>query len=160
MTEALRAAWDQWEAARPPGERALTRAAFRVFVEGHTPTVAELAPVGGFSRGTLTVTLQTMVAQGLATVEGDRITGIGGLSLVPAPHALQWKGRTYWTWCALDAIGIPAALGGSATVVSWVTPAGDAITLAFADGAWQNPDPTLGIRLAEPEAARPLCTGT
>ncbi len=48
-----------------------------------------LAPIGEMSPNTLTRTLKSMVAQGLATVEGDRIIGIGGLSLVLAPHALQ-----------------------------------------------------------------------
>ncbi len=154
------AAWDQWEADRPPAERALTRVAFQALVAGWAPTVDALAPIGEVSQNTLTRTLETMVAQGLATVDGDQITGIGGLSLVPAPHALQWQGRAYWTWCALDAIGIPAALGGPATVSSRVAPKGDAVTLRFEDGAWQNPDATLGIRLAEPAMARPLCGGT
>ena len=154
------AAWDQWEAGRPPAQRALTRVAFQALVAGEAPTVAALAPIGEMSQNALTRTLETMVAQGLATVDGDRITGIGGLSLVPAPHALQWQGRSYWTWCALDAIGISAALGGPVTVSSRTAADDAAITLTFANSAWQNPDPTLGIRLAEPEAARPLCSGT
>lgn len=154
------AAWDQWEADRPPAERALTRVAFQALIAGKSPTVTALAPVSGFSPAHLTRTLETMVAQGLATVDGDRITGIGGLSLVPAPHTLEGKGRTYGAWCALDAIGIPAALGGTWTVSSRIAPDDGAVALTFADGAWQNPDTTLGIRLANPEAARPLCTGT
>lgn len=163
MTEhgdAMLQAWDDWEAARPLEQRILTRVAFDALTAGWTPTVAELAPVSGLSIDTLTRTLEPMVTQGLATVTGERITGIGGLSLVPAPHALRWQGRPYWTWCALDAIGIPAVLGGSATVSSRVVPDDEAITLTFEGGAWHNPDPTLGIRLADPEAARPLCTGT
>lgn len=154
------AAWDQWEAERPPAERALTQVAFQALIAGGAPTVAALVPMSGLSPASLTRTLETMVAQGLATVEGDRITGIGGLSLVQAPHALQWQGRPYWTWCALDAIGIPAALGGPVTVSSRIAADDEAITLTFADGAWQNPDATLGIRLAEPAMARPLCGGT
>ncbi len=152
--------WDQWERDRLPAERALTQAAFRALLTGQTPTVGELAPIGAFSADTLLATLETMVDQGLATVDGDQITGIGGLSLVPAPHALQWNGRPYWTWCALDAVGIPAALGKSATVSSRIVPKGDAVTLRFEDGVWQHPDRTLGIRLAEPDRARPLCVGT
>ena len=89
LIEALMAAWDQWEADRPPAERALTRVAFQALVEGRAPTMTALAPIGEMSPNTLTRTLKSMVAQGLATVEGDRIIGIGGLSLVLAPHALQ-----------------------------------------------------------------------
>lgn len=160
MTDGLLAVWDQWAQDRLPAERTLTGAAFRALADGWTPTVAALAPGTAETQDTLTRTLQAMVAQGLATVDGEYITGIGGLSLVPAPHRLQWNGRQYWTWCALDAIGIPAAFGGSATVISRIAPAGDAITVAFADGAWQRPDPMLGIRLAEPAVGRPLCADT
>lgn len=160
MSKALRAAWDEWEVSRPTAERALSRAAFRALVNGWAPTVAELAPMAGLSPDLLTSTLETMVAQGLATVDETRITGIGGLSLVPAPHALEWQGRTYWTWCALDAIGIPMALGGHARVTSRIALDGTPIVLRFDAGVWNDPDPTLGIQLAEPSLARPLCGGT
>ncbi len=54
----------------------------------------------------------------------------------------------------------PRRWGGSATVSSRIASDDGAITLILADGAWQNPDATLGIRLAELEAARPLRIGT
>lgn len=159
MTEALRRQWEDWVAARPPVESALTRVAFYALLAGRTPTVAELA-MSGVSEAALTETLETMVGQGLATVDGDSITGIGGLSRVPAPHALQWNGHPYWTWCALDAIGIPAAWGGSARVTSRTASDGAPVVLTLEDGGWIDPDPTLGIRLAEPSVARSLCGGT
>lgn len=39
------------------------------------------------------------------------VVGAGGLTLDDAPHRLLLRGRDYRTWCAYDAIGIPAALG-------------------------------------------------
>lgn len=160
MNKGLLTAWDNWEAALPPDQRAITRTAFRALVAGRTPSMAELGEALGEAVDGVARSLHQMITQGLATLDGDRITGIGGLSLVPAPHALQWNGRPYWTWCALDAIGIPAAIGGIATVQSHVAPGGVPVSLIFEDGAWRNPDPTLGIRLVEPEVARPLCGGT
>ncbi|NMP21553.1 organomercurial lyase [Sulfobacillus harzensis] len=153
-------AWEDWEHTRSADERAVTRTAFRRLLTGRAPTIADLACALGASDQAVTQTVHTMVDQGLATADGDYVTGVGGLSLVPAPHRLQWNGRRYWTWCALDAIGIPAALGGDARVDSRVAPDGTVVHLYFQDGAWTDSDATLGIRLAEPQVARPLCGGT
>lgn len=101
-----------------------------------------------------------MVDQGLATWDGEHVTGVGGLSVVPGPHTLTWNGDPFWTWCALDAIGIPTALGGSATVHSHIAQEGESVTLTFEEGNWQDPDPGLGIRLTEPQVGRPICGGT
>ena len=78
MTEALCRPWEDWVAARPLVEAALTRVAFKVLLDGQTPTVAAVAAMSGLSEATLTSTLETLVGQGLATVGGDAITGIGG----------------------------------------------------------------------------------
>lgn len=160
MNSARLTAWDNWMAARPHEEQVLTRAAFRVLTAGRAPSLAELAKTLSQSPEEIKQILRTMDAQGLATLEGDHVTGIGGLSLVLASHALQWNSRLYWTWCALDAIGIPAALGGMATVTSRIVPDGTAVTLTFKNGEWIDRDPTLGIRLAMPQVARLLCGGT
>jgi len=47
----------------------------------------------------------------------NRIVAAHGLSLVPArQHQLTLRGRQFWTWCAIDAVGIPAGLGEAAVV--------------------------------------------
>jgi hypothetical protein len=47
----------------------------------------------------------------------DHIVAAHGLSLVPArQHRLKLCGRQFWTWCAIDAIGIPAGLDEDALV--------------------------------------------
>ncbi len=43
--------------------------------------------------------------------EGGRITGAAGLSLSDGPNRVEIGGREFRTWCAYDALGIPAALG-------------------------------------------------
>ena len=44
------------------------------------------------------------------------VVAAGGLSVVPARHRLQLDGQQFWTWCAFDGIGIPAALNVDALV--------------------------------------------
>jgi hypothetical protein len=47
----------------------------------------------------------------------DHIVAAHGLSLVPArQHRLTMRGRRFWTWCAIDAVGIPAGLDEHALV--------------------------------------------
>ena len=91
---------------------------------------------------------------------GSARGGGGDLSVVPAAHAFTWNDRPYWTWCALDAIGIAGAIGGTVAVRSRAEPGGAAVHLAFEDGIWMDPASDFGIRLAEPEAGRPLGGGT
>jgi alkylmercury lyase len=50
------------------------------------------------------------------------LVGIAGLSLEPTTHAIEIEGREFWTWCALDAVGIFTALGATGQVTS--TPPG------------------------------------
>lgn len=160
VDDRLLTAWEDWERARPRDERALTRAAFHRLLTGQATGLAVLSAALGLPDATMAETVRSMVVQGLATADGERVTGVGGLSVVAAPHALTWNGRSYWTWCALDAIGIAAAIGGTVVVHSRTEPAGEAVQLTFEDGMWMDPDPQLGIRLTEPQVARPLCGGT
>jgi hypothetical protein len=56
-------------------------------------------------------TVDALQQRGLIVVDTDgRITGIHGLSTTPTPHRIAHAGGDTYTWCAFDAIGIPAAL--------------------------------------------------
>lgn len=50
--------------------------------------------------------------------ERRRLIGFGGLSIEPTRHRLSVGDRQLFTWCAWDALFIPALLGRSATVLS------------------------------------------
>lgn len=160
MDKRLLAAWEDWERSRPRPERTLARVAFHRLLTRQTTGIGDLASVLGLPTAQVAETIRHMVTEGVATVDGERVTGVGGLSGVPAPHALTWDGRPYWTWCALDAIGIAAVIGGTVVVRSQADPVGEPVQLTFEDGVWMDPDPELGIRLTEPEAARKLCADT
>lgn len=60
-----------------------------------------------------------LVQRGIMVLDekGD-VVGSHGLSLVPTQHRLNINGRNLFTWCAADAVGIPAALGADTKIFS------------------------------------------
>ena len=57
------------------------------------------------------------------------VVGAGGLTLGDGPHRLLLRGRDYRTWCAYDAIGIPAALGEEGAISTRCGVCGRAIAI-------------------------------
>ena len=61
--------------------------------------------------------LAELVEQGRAEVDdAGRVVGVHGLTLRPTRHRFVHRGRPHYTWCAFDAVGIPAALALDADV--------------------------------------------
>ncbi len=56
--------------------------------------------------------VEELVDGGVALLDEDRsyIVGAEGVSLQPTSHQLKIGGTDFYTWCAFDIIGIPAAL--------------------------------------------------
>ena len=87
------------------------RAAFNAILNGELATVSELAK----STGASSHDVELLVGRALIIDESGRIVAAHGLSAVPArQHRLTLRGRPFWTWCAIDALGIPAGLGEDA----------------------------------------------
>jgi alkylmercury lyase len=63
-------------------------------------------------------TLDVLVQRGMAELDGDKVIGIGGLSLRRTQHRMNLDGKALFTWCAADAVGIPAALGEDTDVIT------------------------------------------
>ena len=63
-------------------------------------------------------TLDEMVERGMAIVEADELVAIDGLSVRPTQHRMRLGDDSLYTWCAADAIGIPAALGEDGEVLT------------------------------------------
>lgn len=60
--------------------------------------------------------LAALVERGRAEVdERGRLIGIHGLTLGHTRHSIEHAGDTHHTWCAFDSVGIPAALGITAS---------------------------------------------
>ncbi|TME33552.1 MAG: hypothetical protein E6I75_15210 [Chloroflexi bacterium] len=87
------------------------RAAFNAILNGELATVSELAK----STEASSHDVELLVGRALIIDESGRIVAAHGLSAVPArQHRLTLRGRPFWTWCAIDALGIPAGLGEDA----------------------------------------------
>jgi alkylmercury lyase len=91
-----------------PSGRALRDAGFRAVLAGRAVPLADLASAVGAPE----TDGEELVACGLLVIDDARcVVGAHGLSLVPTrQHRLTVRGRTFWTWCAIDAVGIAAAL--------------------------------------------------
>lgn len=63
------------------------------------------------------------------------VDGVGGLTTRPTRHSLTVEGRVLYTWCAFDAVGIPAALGWSAHASTNCGYCEGPIRIDFVDGA-------------------------
>jgi alkylmercury lyase len=87
----------------------------RLLAEGRPVPRAHLAAALGVSRDEVDATLRQLPNLELDG-QGDIIGS--GLSLLPTPHQFQAKGRTLYTWCALDTLLYPIVLGQSAQITS------------------------------------------
>jgi alkylmercury lyase len=63
-------------------------------------------------------TLDVLVERGMAILNDGNLVGIDGLSLQPTGHRMRLGDDQLFTWCAADAIGIPAALGEDGEVAT------------------------------------------
>lgn len=94
-------------------------AAFDRLRAGRAIAVADLAADVQFGIDELGEVLGGLVAAGLLERDTDGIVvGSHGLTLRPTVHHLVLDGVALHTWCALDAVAIPAALGVDAELTT------------------------------------------
>jgi hypothetical protein len=93
---------------------ALRRASFRTVLGGEARPLDDLAREAGASAEEAA----ELARRDLVVLDGaGRVVGAAGLSLEPIrQHRLRVRSRGFWTWCAIDAVGIPSALGEDAEV--------------------------------------------
>lgn len=101
------------------------------------------APVETSSLAVLSQTDPTMVESTLDVLaragridrdEQGRALGSAGLTLAHGPHGLEIGGHAFRTWCAFDALGIPAALETDARVETACAVCGRSISVELQDG--------------------------
>lgn len=88
-------------------------AAFRTLLhEGRRVSVDDLMASTGLGRGTIEETVRWFEGGGFARHDSEaRLVGIAGLTVTPTYHSIEGSFGVRWTWCALDAVGIVAAVG-------------------------------------------------
>lgn len=96
----------------------ISREAFRTLLDDAAPlTTARIAQRASVSEAGAERALRSLRAIGRVEFdEQGRVVGIFGLTLARTGHRMELAGVPFYTWCAWDAVGIPAALGVSATV--------------------------------------------
>lgn len=70
--------------------------------------------------------------------EDGRLVGIGGLSIEPTPHVIEIDGRRFWTWCALDAVGIFTAFQATGEVLSTPPIGSEVLQTQFQEGVTES----------------------
>ena len=127
--------------------RRIAIAGFHALWDGRTPTLCELS--GGDGGAALDEAVARLRAGGRIEVAPDgRLLGVHGLSRRPTGHRIEHRGGSVNTWCALDAIGIPAALGIDARAVTTCPSCNRELIVTLVSG---RPVPLAGAVLWYPE---------
>lgn len=130
------------------------RAAFTRLLATAAPVdVATLAADTGLSEAQVEAALADLADTGAITRQangagggapGGAVVAAGGLAVAPARHQLQLAGQTFWTWCAFDGIGIPAALDADAVLDTRCPACGQPIRITVTRGEPLPDSPVVG----------------
>lgn len=101
-----------------------------------------LAELSGLDPDVVEASLRRLVEAGRIDRDASGgVLGAAGLTIADAPHGLNLGDHQYRTWCAFDAIGIPAALGMDARIETACAVCGRAIEVRMVGGRAPEPDP-------------------
>ncbi|HSE07253.1 MAG TPA: organomercurial lyase [Nocardioidaceae bacterium] len=130
------------------------RAAFtRLLATAEPVDVTTLAFDTGLAKSDVETALADLASAGAITRQPSSagqgspagpVVAAGGLSVAPARHQLLLDGRAFWTWCAFDGIGIPAALGIDAVLETRCPTCGEHIQVSVVDGQPPLDSPVVG----------------
>lgn len=139
-------------------EHAVLRCAFRAILDGNPVTVAALPGAAPLAPAAVDAAVRSLTERGVLVVEPGtgRIVGARGLSLTETPHRITLDGRERYAFCAVDAVGIPAALGGRATIESRCHHCGRPLRLTVERGAVTDAPEGLVIWAVERDLTRSL----
>jgi alkylmercury lyase len=138
-------------------ERAICKAAFDAILGGKSIDDVGLVAATDFTQDQVSTLLTGLISRGLVVIEpdGGRIVGSWGLSLVPTTHRLRIRGRELYTWCAMDAVGIPAGLAEDASITSVCHQCGAAVHAELTAGQVTHAEPPrLQLWLTGSQAGR------
>lgn len=105
----------------------------------------ELARRSGLDLSAVRTALGWLEDAGLVEQDAHgRVIGIAGLTVEPTRHRLTLDGASFFTWCAIDAVGIPAALSLGAEVVTACGHCGAVIEVVIDHGDPPSDSPLRG----------------
>src|SRR5262249_24938634 len=145
-------------------------AAFDLVRAGRPAGGADLAAALRADPSTMEAAVGALTARGLLERDSHgAVVGVHGLTLWPTRHRLVLDGIALYTWCALDAIGIPAALGIDAEVTTVCGWCAQSLRLLVDDGApiadaphvlWLPTSPCANVRADFCPLANLFCNTT
>ena len=149
---------ERFLASFSPEEVAVMRHAFRAILEGRPARAAELQTGVGLPPAVVDEAIQRLSGRGVLVVEPDtgEITGARGISLAETSHRLLLDGRQRYAFCAVDAVGIPAALGAEATIDSHCHHCRTPLRLTAKDGVVVEAPEGIVIWAVERDLSRSL----
>jgi hypothetical protein len=141
----------------PADEAAVARRAFRLLLEGRAVPPAALVSRAR-ARETVAGALARLRDRGMLALDpatGD-VVHARGLSLLRTAHAMRLDDRPLYANCAVDAVGIPAALSRDAAVASRCHACRAPLTLALRAGAVALAPAGLAVWAPDFDPSRPL----
>ena len=141
-----------------PEERAVSRAVFRRVLEGEATPPETLASILDMTPAAVEATVARLVERGTVArdPESGDIVGARGLTLAETRHRLTIDGRALHAYCAVDAVGIPVALGRKARVESRCHACGRPLDLTIEQGRVIDAPAGTVIWAAERDLGRSL----
>lgn len=116
---------------------------------------------GQVDRGAVTQAVDRLAGNGhLDRDASGAVVGAGGLTLGEAPHRLLLGARDYRTWCAYDAIGIPAALGVDGAISTRCGACGRPLTVRLPAAADESRPERLWLAAGGTDLRAEFCTPT
>lgn len=101
-----------------PDAETISRLAFASIWAGGPLPLDELIQQAGWNRSRAFAAIGQLLQAGRLELSDREIVGAHGVTLHPTAHRISHDGGEAHTWCAFDAVGIPAALGIDAEVAS------------------------------------------
>jgi alkylmercury lyase len=143
-------------------ELAVTREAFRAILNGEPAGVERLATALHLPLTVVNAAVARLVERGTMALDPatGEVVAARGLSLAKTVHRLAIAGRLLYTFCAVDAVGIPAGLERDARVESRCHGCGQPLTLTITKGVVTEPFDGIVIWGAERDPTRSLHTYT
>lgn len=153
--EAVQTAWIRLRDRLDPALNQLNWVAFVEIASGRIPTLDEAAKRIGMGPDQARRVADEAVRRGLLTLDGGRITGSRGLSAVPTSYQVRMGDHDLFTWCALDAVGIPASLGKDARIKATLLDGTAPVVVEIQEGRVKSSHPSdLRIALPSPTLDR------
>jgi len=144
LEESATAATDIFQAVDPILMHSMFQLIHLLLEEGNPVSAEKVASRLQISRDEATVILKELRVRGAEFDEQGNFVGMG-LTLIPTPHRCETNGRTFYTWCADDAIIVPAMFGRTAVIESPDPISGEYVRLTVTPGGVERVEPATAV---------------